>query len=77
MDVIEVSGETVSALSRLVKQAGEQQRHIVIELSKELGRHNLMVERAMEKENKMISRAIRIEQLMMNKEMNLKARLDS
>jgi len=37
MNVVEVTGETVSKLSRLVKKAGEQQRAIVLELSKELG----------------------------------------
>ena len=40
MNSVEVTGETVVQLAKLVKKAGEQQRAIVYELSKELGQHN-------------------------------------
>lgn len=54
MNVVEVTGETVAKLAKLVKQAGEQQRQIVLELSKELGQHNVAIERAVEKEERLL-----------------------
>ena len=51
MNRVEVTGETIVKLSKLVKKAGEQQRAIVLELSKELARHNQLVEIAVQKEN--------------------------
>ena len=53
MNVVEVTGETVARLSKPVKQAGEQQRQIVLELSKELGQHNILIEKAIEKETRL------------------------
>lgn len=50
MNVVEVTGDTVSKVAKLVKQAGEQQRAIVLELSRELGEHNLLLEKALEKQ---------------------------
>jgi len=47
----------VSKLSKLVKQAGEQQRAIVLELSKELGQHNVLIEKAIEKEARLLQKA--------------------
>ena len=69
MNVVEVTGETVSKLSRLVKKAGEQQRAIVLELSKELGQHNILIERALEKETRLLQKVQRIEDHIMSKEM--------
>lgn len=54
MNVMEVTGESVSKLSKLVKQAGEQQRQIVLELSKELGQHNVLIEKAIAKEQRLL-----------------------
>lgn len=53
MNVVEVTGETVSKVAKLVKQAGEQQRAIVLELSRELGEHNILLEKAIEKQNRL------------------------
>jgi hypothetical protein len=47
MEVMQVNGAVIGDLSRLVKRVGEQQREIVLELSKELGKHNKLIERAM------------------------------
>lgn len=69
MNVVEVTGDTVAKLSRLVKKAGEQQRAIVLELSKELGQHNILIERALEKQNRLYQKAQRIEDHIMTKEM--------
>ena len=69
MNVIEVTGETVAKLSKLVKQAGEQQRQIVLELSKELGQHNILIEQAIEKETRLLQKVQRIEDHIMQKEM--------
>jgi len=56
MNVIEVTGETVAKLSKLVKQAGEQQRQIVLELSKELGQHNILIEQCIDKETRLLAK---------------------
>lgn len=69
MNVIEVTGETVAKLSKLVKQAGEQQRQIVLELSKELGQHNILIEQAIDKETRLLAKVQRIEDHIMQKEM--------
>ena len=69
MNVVEVTGDTISKLSKLVKKAGEQQRAIVLELSKQLGEHNQLIERALEKENRLYMKAQRIEDHIMTKEM--------
>ena len=61
MNVVTVNGETVAKLSKLVKQAGEQQRQIVLELSQELGQHNQLLEKALAKEKKLDARVDRIE----------------
>jgi hypothetical protein len=41
----------------------------VLELSKELGQHNLLIERAIEKENRLLLKVQRIEDLIMEKEL--------
>lgn len=66
--MIEVTGDTVSKLSKLVKKAGEQQRAIVLELSKELGHHNVLIERALEKQTRLANKVERIEKHIMSKE---------
>lgn len=69
MNVVEVTGETVSKVAKLVKQAGEQQRAIVLELSRELGEHNILLERAIEKQNRLNVKVQRIEDHIMTKEL--------
>ena len=58
----------MATLSKLVKQAGEQQRAIVLELSRELGAHNIQIEKAIEKENRLLQKAGRIEDHIMQRE---------
>ena len=48
---------------------GEQQREIVVELSKELGKHNKLIEKALSKEDRLLSKVNRIEEMMMQKEL--------
>jgi hypothetical protein len=52
-----------------VKKVGEQQREIVLELSKELGKHNKLIERAMLREDRLLAKVNRIEEKMMQKEL--------
>lgn len=59
----------ISELSKIVKRVGEQQREIVLELSKELGKHNKLLEKAIRKEDRLISKINRIEEKMMEKEL--------
>ena len=54
MDVVEVNGNVIGQLSKLVKRVGEQQREIVLDLSKELGKHNKLLERAVNKQERLI-----------------------
>ena len=72
MEVVQVNGNVIGELSRLVKKVGEQQREIVLELSKELGKHNKVIEQAMAKEERMLSKINRIEEKMMQKELYLR-----
>ena len=69
MEVVQVNGNVISELSRLVKKVGEQQREIVLELSKELGKHNKLIESAMMKEDRLLAKINRIEEKMMQKEL--------
>ena len=62
MNSVEVTGETVVQLAKLVKKAGEQQRAIVYELSKELGQHNQLVEMAVENQQTILERALKVEE---------------
>jgi hypothetical protein len=59
----------VAKLAALVRQAGEQQRQIVLELSKELASHNVLLERAIERESRLLQKVQRIEDHIMQKEM--------
>ena len=52
-----------------MKKVGEQQREIVLELSKELGKHNKLIERAMLREDRLLAKANQIEEKMMQKEL--------
>ena len=52
-----------------MKKVGEQQREIVLELSKELGKHNKLIERAMLREDRLLAKVNRIEEKMMQKEL--------
>lgn len=45
----------------MVKRTAEQQIETVLELSKELNKHNKLLEKAMDRQNKMIERVDRIE----------------
>lgn len=58
----------VSQLATMVRKAGEQQREIVMELSKELSKHNKLIERALDKQERMIGKVERIEEKLMKKE---------
>ena len=69
MDVVQVNGSVIGELSRLVKKVGEQQREVVLELSKELGKHNKMIEQAMAKEDRLLAKINRIEEKIMQKEL--------
>jgi hypothetical protein len=69
MDVIQVNGEVIGELSKLVKKAGEQQREVVLELSKELGKHNKLIEKAIQREERLLQKVNRIEESIMNKEL--------
>ena len=67
MNSVEVTGETIVKLAKYVKEAGEQQRAIVYELSKELGQHNQLVEMAVQNEDMLLQRAFKVEEQMRSK----------
>lgn len=68
MEVVEVNGTVIGELSRLVKKIGDHQRELVLELSKELGKQNKLIERAVNKSERLIQKVDRIESKMMEKE---------
>ena len=47
--VVQIKGDMISQLSQLVKLAGESQIETIMELSKELSKHNNLVEKALER----------------------------
>jgi hypothetical protein len=58
----------ISQLSQMVKKAAEQQIETIMELSKELNKHNKLVEKALERQERMITKVDRIETKLMMKE---------
>ena len=68
MEVVEVNGNAIGELSKLVKKIGDNQRELVLELSKDLGKQNKMIERAVNKSERLILKIDRIESKMMEKE---------
>jgi hypothetical protein len=56
-----LKGEALSELSRLVKRVGDQQKELVLEISKQLSRHNEMMDRALDKQVRMESKIDMIE----------------
>lgn len=58
----------IGELSKLVKQVGEQQRQIVLDLSTELGKHNKLMDQAIKREERLLQKVNRIEEKIMSKE---------
>jgi len=67
--VIQVKGDMIASLSILVRQAGESQIETIMELSKELNKHNKLVEKALERQDRMLQKVDRIETKLMEKEL--------
>ncbi len=67
--VLQVKGEMIQSLAQMVRQAGDQQREIVIELSQELNKHNKLIEKALDRQERIIEKVSRIEDKLMTKEL--------
>ena len=57
----------MAELSRLVKRVGDQQKELVLDISRQLSRHNEMMDRAIEKQERMESKIEMIEQALIKK----------
>lgn len=67
----------ISSLSKLVKKVGDQQKEMILELSEQLGMHNELIEKALEKQQRMELKINRIESKLMEKEIfNYKRNID-
>ncbi len=66
---MQVKGEMIQSLAQMVRQAGDQQREIVIELSQELNKHNKLIEKALDRQERIIEKVSRIEDKLMTKEL--------
>ena len=66
--VVQLKGDQISHLSRLVKKVGEQQRDLILEFSQQINQHNELISKAMEKQEKMETKLDRIEHKIMEKE---------
>lgn len=56
-----LKGDALAELSRLVKRVGDQQKELVLDISRQLSRHNEMMDRAIEKQERMESKVEMIE----------------
>jgi hypothetical protein len=51
--VFEIKGEQLAELSKLVKRVGDQQKELIIDISRQLSKHNEMMEKALDKQARM------------------------
>ena len=58
-----LKGDALAELSRLVKRVGDQQKELVLDISRQLSRHNEMMDRAIEKQERMESKIEMIEHM--------------
>eukprot|EP00347_Sterkiella_histriomuscorum_P022171 403331430 len=66
--VVQLKGDMIAQLSKLVKKVGEQQKDLILEFSQQLNQHNELIEKALEKQERMEHKINRIEQKLMEKE---------
>ena len=59
----------IQGLARLVKQAAESQKDLILDLTKQVTVHNDLLERAMSKQLRMEAKIDRIEERLMDKEL--------
>lgn len=67
--VIQVKGDMIGQLSKLVYAVGQQQREMMLEIAKEINKHNKVMDKAVEKSRELIDKVDRIEEKMMEKEL--------
>lgn len=65
--LFEIKGEKLSELSMLVKKVGDQQKDMILDISKQLGTHNEMMEKAIDKQTRIDSKIASIEELLLKK----------
>lgn len=75
--IFEIKGDRLSELSKLVKRVGDQQKELILDISKQLSRHNEIIDRAVEKQARMDAKIDDIEDLLMKKaSLNYKRKLE-
>lgn len=67
--VVQVKGDMIGQLSKLVYAVGQQQREMMLEIAKELNKHNKVVDKAVEKQRELIEKVDKIEEKLMEKEL--------
>ena len=66
--VVQLKGDMIAQLAKLVKKVGEQQKELILEFSQQLNQHNEIIEKAIEKQERMEQKINRIEARLMEKE---------
>ncbi len=59
--IFTLKGDALAELSRLVKRVGDQQKELILDISRQLSKHNEMMDRAIEKQERMESKIDMIE----------------
>lgn len=65
--IFTLKGDALAELSRLVKRVGDQQKELILDISRQLSKHNEMMDRAIEKQERMESKIDMIEQALIKK----------
>ena len=67
--VIQVKGDMIGQLSKLVYAVGQQQREMMLEIAQEINKHNKVMDKAIEKQRELIDKVDKIEEKLMEKEL--------
>ena len=59
----------IGQLSKLVYAVGQQQREMMLEIAKEINKHNKIMDKAVEKQKELIEKVDKIEEKLMEKEL--------
>ena len=65
--MFQIKSDTLAELSKLVQRVGGQQKDLVQEISQQLGQHNEMMEKALDKQQRMDAKIAAIEDQLLQK----------
>ncbi len=75
--IFEIKGDKLAELAQLVKRVGDQQKDLIVDISKQLSAHNDTTNQALAKQARMEQKITNIEeQLMKHKQLGYKRKLE-